>query len=485
MTVFRKILSVLAASVMVLTFAACGASAPENAAPAPQMSPLPTASPTPALPGNIAVNTKGDRVTITDILSEDDLEKALPFLMALDERTGLSAVRFVSSTLSDASLRKISGLFPDAEIDCPYELAGRRFNLCTASLDLHEISHEDSERFAGILPCMRNLRKVDLGDDSSGLEWEDIRTFQKAAPDVRFEYAFTLYEKQFCLTDEKMSLHHIRITDEGELVRKVISCMPYLTYLDMDSAGVSNESMAAIRDDFPNIKLVWRIWFGENYSVRTDVEKILASNPGNGGNLTVSNTTALKYCNDVKYLDVGHNEILYDISFIKYMPKLEVAILAMDYFTDTTPIASCPELEFLEIQTNEITDLTPLSGLHKLKHLNIAHNYDLCDITPLYGLTQLERLWIGSIDPVPQEQVDEMQRRAPDCIINTEVWDPHAGNWRYDADRESGFSERYELLVQQFGYDRLDYSYYWMDPYYYEDGRIPWVYMDSVYDDAA
>lgn len=51
----------------------------------------------------------------------------------------------------------------------------------------------------------------------------------------------------------------------------------------MDSCGVSDEEMAAIRDDFPDVNVVWRIWFGTGYSVRTDVEKILASQPQRAG----------------------------------------------------------------------------------------------------------------------------------------------------------------------------------------------------------
>ena len=52
---------------------------------------------------------------------------------------------------------------------------------------------------------------------------------------------------------------------------------------DRDYCGVSNEAMAQIRDENPNVEVVWRIWFGENYSVRTDVERILASKPTVGG----------------------------------------------------------------------------------------------------------------------------------------------------------------------------------------------------------
>ena len=342
------------------------------------------------------------------------------------------------------------------------------------SLDLRGISHEEIKKVSEVLPEFNDLKTIELGnDEESPVDWEDIALLEASAPSAAVSYSFTLYDLPFTLADAEMDLNHIDIDDRGELVRKVIACMPNLTYLDMDFCGVEDEDMAAIRDDFPNIEVVWRVFFGEAYTCRTDVEKILASCPGLGGNLTPENTQSLKYCTKVKYLDVGHNEVLHDISFISYMPDLEVAILAMDYFTDTSPLADCPHLEFLEIQTNEITDLTPLSGLKELKHLNIGWNFELTDISPIYDL-DLERLWIGCLTPIPDEQVEEFKRRHPDCEVNTEVYDPH-GDWRYASDG-SGFLPRYALLVEQFGYDKADYALAGNDPKFYKGGVFPWAY---------
>ena len=340
-----------------------------------------------------------------------------------------------------------------------FSLCGKHYTKDAVVIDLQGASTVDYSTFRSVAPYLYQLRSVNLGNDTDfPLSWEMIKSLQQAAPNTEFLYSFHLYGKEFTLSDSSMDLNHIRIDDQGALVRKVISCMPKLQYLDMDFCHVDDEHMAAIRDDFPSVKVVWRVWFGGAYSVRTDVEKILASAPGTAGDLKVSNTGSLKYCTDVKYLDVGHNEILKDISFVAYMPKLEVAILAMLYVEDISPIANCPELEYLEIQTNKITDLSPLKDLKKLHHLNIAYNFDLKDITPLYGLTELERLWIGAYTPIPDDQIEEMHHRVPKCIIETTYGDPHDG-WRYG-------NERYDLLVQQFGYDKADYSFSWKDPLY-------------------
>ncbi|MBQ8076085.1 MAG: hypothetical protein IJ237_08885 [Oscillospiraceae bacterium] len=324
-------------------------------------------------------------------------------------------------------------------------------------LDLTGLTSSEVPAAIDVIRQLPLLDTVELGNDTlSKLTWEEISALQEAAPNAEFLYSFTLYGKTFTLSDETMDLNHIPIDDNGALVRQVIGCMPHLQVLDMDTCGVDNEHMARLRDAFPNIKVIWRIWFGTNYTVRTDVKKILASMPSVGGDLTPENTRTLKYCTEVKYLDVGHNEILRDISFAAYMPDLEVAIFAMLNFTDLTPLANCTKLEYLEIQTNKIADLSPLKNLTGLHHLNLGFNTDIHDLSPLYGLTNLERLWIGKFTSIPQAQVDEMQRLVPNCVIDVEATDPHAG-WRYG-------NERYELLVKQFGYDTQDYAFPWKDP---------------------
>ena len=160
----------------------------------------------------------------------------------------------------------------------------------------------------------------------------------------------------------------------------------------------------------------------------------------------------------------GATEVLKDISFLRGMPKLEVAILAMCSFSDISPLADCPELEYLEMQSTQCGDISPLSGLKKLRHLNMANNLGISDITPLYSLTELERLWIGSWTVIPNEQVEEMRRRAPHCEIDTMVYDdPTAGAWRYDGD--GNMTERYFILRMQFdGYKFSSYSFSRNDP---------------------
>jgi len=382
----------------------------------------------------------------------------------------LPALRSVKLTdgavISPAQLQSFVEARPDISYDYALSLLGETVGPETRELSFPGHGNRDARALEAVLPYLPALERVDLGGEESSpeLSWSAIAALQRQRPDVDFSYTFTLYNRQFSTLDESMNFSHVKMRDEGRAVWQVLPCMQKLSYLDMDSCGIDNETMAAIRDQYPDVTVVWRVWFGKIYSARTDAIKILASNPGVGGNLMPGTYENLKYFTKLKYLDVGHQPMLDDISFISYMPDLEVAILCMGCWTDPSPIADCPHLEFLEIQTSLITDLTPLSGLKELRHLNIGYDFYLTDISPIYDL-ELERLWIGSLTPIPAEQVEEYRRRHPDCVVNTEGDDPHY-MWRWIGIDKQGNpirDPRYDLLVEQMGYDREEYAFEWQE----------------------
>ncbi len=362
----------------------------------------------------------------------------------------------------------------------------------TESIDLSGMSGADCEAAAQKLALLPKLKTVSLGREDGHLSWADIAAMRRSLPETEFRYAFTLYGKSCDLSDTSISLFHVPVNDRGRLVDEIIGYMPQLEYVDMDGCGVDAMRLEEINLRHPKVKVIFRVFFGTNYSVRTDVERILASMPSRGGEIDTHNYEGLFYCHDVKYLDLGHNPSLTDISFVAQMPKLEVAILSMCNWSDASPLAYCTELEYLEIPNTYCSDLRPLSGLKKLRHLNVAsigfdQPYDgsarirLTDISPLYGLTELERLWIGAFNPVPPEQVQEMQRRAPKCEIDLSVYDdPVGGRWRYIALADyintyiDEYHPRYIKLREQFAdYDYAAYSFSWNDPAYAEGAEAP------------
>jgi len=359
----------------------------------------------------------------------------------------------------------------------------------TQSVDLSSMTAAECEQSARKLALLPALNHVTLGSEGRNLGWNDIARLRELLPTPVFDYAFKLYGTDCNLSNTTISLYKVSVTDKGALIDEVMRYMPQLTYVDMDSCGVDPKRLEEINLNHPNVKVVFRVYFGDNYTARTDTERILASMASKGGMLNNDNVSGLYYCHDVKYLDLGHNTLLSNIGFVAQMPKLEVAILSMCNIRDASPLASCSQLEYLEMSNTYCDDMRPFSGLTNLRHLNVAGiGYDfygdgtrpsLKDITPLYSLTGLERLWIGGYNPVPRAQIEEMQRRAPQCEIDTSVYeDPVGGRWRYLAlaDYENTYVDtlhpRYIKLREQFGdYDQSVFNFTWNDPLYDEHYR--------------
>ena len=400
-----------------------------------------------------------DREQLPDVLRAARCLKKL-------ERVELGEVDGMRLQLRD--LPSLHEAFPGLALSYSAVVGGERIDKDSRSVDLVTLDPEDVPAMAMLLSDMPALESVELGSEGeSALSWTDIAQLKASRKDVRFLYRFRLYGQEHSLADETLDFRGVPVTDEGEALYSVLPCMDNCRTLDMDSTGVSDEALVKLRTLFPETEVIWRVWFGELYSVRTDTERILASKPSVGG--MIYDTTPLRYCTRVKYLDLGHNDEMTDLSFAMYMPDLEVLIIAMTGVSDLSPLANCHKLEYLELNSSpNIRDLSPLEGHTALRHLNIGCCPQIRDISPLYGITELERLWIGNETPVPAEQVAEMRQRAPACKINTTTSDPHGEAWRftrYDPEEPKYYwVPRHELLRNQLGYNYQEYSFYWLDP---------------------
>ena len=355
---------------------------------------------------------------------------------------------------------------PEPEI----RILGTVYPKDAAVVDLKGLHDADAAETAKQLKRLPGLRQISIGSElETPLAWDSLKLLHDAAPQAVIDYAFTIFDRPFNLSDEVMDLKYIPMEDEGALVGKVAACMTRLRTLDMDSCRIPNEAMARLRDSLPNVEVIWRINFAQGYTARTNVEKILASMPGQAGELVHNNVQNLKYCTKLKYLDLGHNNYLDTIEFCRYMPDLEVFIVGMSFVEDFSPIAYCPKLEYVEAMSTRLHDLTPFENLHNLRHLNICFNFAVTDITPLYGL-DLERLWIGQHDPVPPEQIAKYRELHPNCVVNDTTPDPTEEYWRFaehgDEMGNQRYDPRYELLREQMGYAEEAYAYSWLDPLY-------------------
>ena len=370
-------------------------------------------------------------------------------------------------------------------------------------LDLSALCHEDVDEAADALRRMTGLRYVSLGEQddfqqsgketekapnateetdaepedllepeepqSRDLTFEDVRTLQEACPWADVEYHFTLFGKEFSTLDTEMNFHHVTMDDEGAAVREVLPCMTKCELLDMDFSGVSSERMAEIRDAYPRMKVVWRIWFGNDCSVRTDVERILASNLNHV--LTDENAKDLKYCTAVRFLDVGHNTRLTDFSFLAEMPDLEVAVICITGLHDLTPLSNHEKLEYLEINTcTPGLDLSPLGSCPNLEHICACYLGNVRGWEALKNLKKLQRLWFGCNTHLPEGALEELQEALPDTVINTTNPYGSSGDWRYEGKH---LHPRYRLLREQFDYSNYTNvsSSWYNDPMYYREGE--------------
>ena len=276
--------------------------------------------------------------------------------------------------------------------------------------------------------------------------------------EVGQSYSFELFGQELnTASTETLLYKQVSIGDEGlEQFREVLPYMSALKYLCFDRCDTSDEAVAALRDEFPDVKIVWRVYCPP-YSFLTDYEVLWIS-----VGLNDENVKALQYCRDVRYLDLGHNAI-HDVSFVENMPNLEVLILSCGEIVDISPLACCTNLEYLELAECRITDISPLAGLTQLEHLNIGGNQGISDFEPLKNLTNLKRLYAECIYNTEINMTDlenEFKALMPDTEVDFQWYADGAlngGKWKYSLGAYNGkFVDRYQLLREQFNYNGLD-----------------------------
>ena len=340
-------------------------------------------------------------------------------------------------------------------------------------LDLGKLGHEDVAAAAELLLQMPELKVLDLGSDgvwtgetpgeaqtsatagtARDLTWEDLRTLQEATPKAELVYRFRFCGQDFTTADEEMDLSSCTMTDNGAEIREILPLMKKCKYVDMDSCGVPSETMAEIRDDYPEMDVVWRIWFAlGNFTVRTDIERLWCANFYSF--MSHDYVTELKYCTKLKQLDLGHNLELHDWSFLKYMPDLEVLILTASGWEDLEMISNCTKLEYLEAipMSHVYVDLKPLEKLTNLEHLNICGMGETDGWEVLLNMKKLKRLWIGRWTAAffPDGAIEQLREALPSTEINVTEWSGATGSWRQNPN--GSVPERYRQLSEEFDYD--------------------------------
>ena len=295
------------------------------------------------------------------------------------------------------------------------------------------LAGEDAATLAQLtsaLDLLPRLRSVDLTGCTAPVA--DRLAFVEQHEDLSAGWTVSVEGQTFEWNTEFIDLNNYSIADVSAL-EAAFAELPKLTQVDMCDTNLSYEQLDALNQKLENIRIVWKVYFG-NYYLRTDAQYFIAAAWGdNKVYLTNDDIDCWKYCTDLKGLDIGHMNIT-DLSFLQYMPHMTYLIIAENPITDITPLAQLKELRYLEMFQTNVTDLSPLLECTALKALNLSYMKVRADNVwnTLSQMTQLDLLWYPSI-PLSGAQRRQLANALPDTTLFLyDGCEPSGGIWRYN-----------------------------------------------------
>ena len=363
----------------------------------------------------------------------------------------VTAITLKTPELTLEEVEQLRGNFPEITFTCTVSILGQEYGEETTQLDLSAMTGDQMEEVVGKLPMLPNLETISLNDadGNSALTKEDVKAIQEALPDVVIDYSFDFFGTRLSTAEEEVHIKNVKIGDEGESeVRAALDLLPNCKRFVLENCQISNEVMAKIRDDYRDrTKVVWRVSFGRG-STLTDAEIIRAVY-----DLVDANCGNLVYCEDARFMDIGHNEFLKSSEFISGMKSLEYVIISGSMIKDLTPFANCKNLKVLEAAFCEyIESVDGLQECTNLERLNISYTH-VTDLSPLddLNLVNLCAMYYPK-SRVPQEEQERFQALKPDCKMSFVGEQPYGSAWRYDEDNNP--LEWYSTIRKVFRYDR-------------------------------
>ena len=405
-----------------------------------------------------------EELDLSGMQAEDlpDVIDKLPLLpglrrIELKKSTGMCA-------LDTAGVAALLEAAPELELSYSVRVGGSWYDRDAERVNLSRLRPAQLDAALEALRLLPSLREVELMGRGGRCPFsrEEVRRILKALPEAGVHYEFELFGQTLSTLDERVEYDHVVLTDEDETaIREALDLLPRCRYfkLDEDSFGMHDEVFASIRDDYPEVKLVWRV-FVAGVNMLTDEEILRVTFV-----LKDYNCAPLRYCTDTVYLDIGHNGNLSDISFLAYMPRLECLILSGSLVRDLSPLENCHNLVWVECCfCGWLNDISALRGHDTIRFVNIS-NTGVSDISALEDL-KLERL-VAMQARVPAEAQQRFDERNPDCLTAWFGEQPYGYPWRYDAIPavESVFSDYYVQMRQLFLYDDIGYKNSKRSPY--------------------
>ena len=379
-----------------------------------------------------------------------DYDLLMENLKYLPDLTGLTLVDMDLTTDQLSALREA---YPDLVLDYTVELFGTGYSVDTTDLDLSAMNSAGVDEACEKLGKISGLTDVTL---NNSLSFEDVDKLQSAVPHIRFHYTFQLLGRTVSTGDDEIIYKNQNFGDSEEAeIRKALKILDHTSRFVLDNCGFSNETLAKLREDFRGgPKVIWRVYFGtqSRYNTLTDDDTIRAVY-----NVTDDTCGPMKYLEDVKYMDLGHNEYLTDFSFVGYMPELEVLIGSGSAVKDLSGIENCKKLTWLELASClKLDNIEPLAGCEGLKYLNISYT-KVKDLSPLDAL-KLERF----VDLNPKASTKEQNtfltiHPKAECItVFYGYSQPYGYGWRYDDNGKTMFWYYKDVIREVFEYDKAD-----------------------------
>jgi Leucine-rich repeat (LRR) protein len=332
----------------------------------------------------------------------------------------LSIVKFGENHINAADKYLLGDMFPGVLFDVVelQDICGVVVPVDVDAIDFTKVKVTSSQLddLVNGLRLLPNLKSVDLhGTDFS---WEERVKLCHEFPKVDFGWVVTYNDVEYDSYDTlEIDISKTKLTtDDLPVLKELTEQIKGLQKLIVCDCGLDNETLGEFRKEVPGVNVVWRLSMGK-WRLRTDqITFSVLIYSYNYVRLRSADIQVLKYCTDLKCLDLGHQAIT-DISVIgEYLTDLRLLIMADNWISDLTPLSNLKHLHYLELFVNNITDLSPLAELHELVDVNISYNRNLKDITGLLYSPMMERVWLESTS-ISSESFDLLEATYPDAKV--------------------------------------------------------------------
>ncbi len=302
---------------------------------------------------------------------------------------------------------------PDCTVLWDVSVGGQRVDSLAESVTAAGASADE-------IRSLVNMSRLSYVDARGCTEYEALAETERLMPHCRFEWTVPIGGFEVANTAEELDFGRKTVTDIAALDKEFenLRYLPNLKTVDMCGCGVPSEQMAKWREQYPDVKFVWEIHFGDehvSWTVRTDItvfSTLLGTVTKIGDEETFREL--FLYCTDLVALDLGHNRVK-DLSLITNLQKLQGLILTDNPVSDFSPLTQLPELQFLELNSTKLSDLTPFRDCKALRHLDINCTR-VKDLSPLFDTNHIDYLIVAD-NYLEFEQKRELTRTNPDTKI--------------------------------------------------------------------